>query len=287
MIKTVLIPATGDDADETTFASALTVGRAFDAHLEFLHVRVDAAATAAAIASDGGGAAVIGGLVQQIEQEASQREERANRLFQRFCERERLAVTETPTGQPGPSAQWLHARGDEAYWVAEYGRSADLVLISHPVDGHGVSADTIETIVLGGGRPVLIPPATPLAALPETVVIAWKASQEAARAVTAAMPFLSKAKRILVVTVAEEQGLSDEEGARLANTLRWHGLDAATRHLQPDRLGAADTLLAAAAEEHALVVMGAYGHSRLREWMFGGFTRHVLRGAEVPVLMMH
>jgi nucleotide-binding universal stress UspA family protein len=69
--------------------------------------------------------------------------------------------------------------------------------------------------------------------------------------------------------------------------LGWHGLNASTRHLRPDRLGAADTLLAAAAEQSALVVMGAYGHSRLREWIFGGFTEHVLRGAAVPVLMMH
>ena len=87
--------------------------------------------------------------------------------------------------------------------------------------------------------------------------------------------------------VAEEQGLSDEEGARLMTSLRWHGLNASARHLQPDRLGAADTLLRAASEQRALVVMGAYGHSRMREWIFGGFTRHVLRGAEVPVLMMH
>jgi nucleotide-binding universal stress UspA family protein len=69
--------------------------------------------------------------------------------------------------------------------------------------------------------------------------------------------------------------------------LGWHGLNVSTRHLRPDRLGAADTLLAAATEEGALVVMGAYGHSRLREWVFGGFTEHVLRRAAVPVLMMH
>jgi nucleotide-binding universal stress UspA family protein len=134
---------------------------------------------------------------------------------------------------------------------------------------------------------VLIVPAAPLASLPETIVIAWKAAPEAARAVTAAMPLLSRSKRILIVTVAEEPGLSDEEGARLMTALGWHGLNASTRHLRPDRLGAADTLLAAAAEEGALVVMGAYGHSRLREWVFGGFTEHVLRRAAVPVLMMH
>jgi nucleotide-binding universal stress UspA family protein len=287
MIKTILIPATGSAADESAFTSALTLGRAFDAHLDFLHVRVDATSMAAAMAADGSGAAVVGGLVEQIEEEARKRQERARASFERFCKSQQLTVAENPTGQPGASAQWLQTAGDEAYRVAEYGRSADLLLICRPVGDQGVSPDTIETAVLDSGRPVLIAPATPLPGIPETMVIAWKAAPEAARAVSAAMPFLSRSKQILVVTVAEEEGLSDEEGARLAASLRWHGLNARTRHLQPDRLGAAETLLTAAAAEGALVVMGAYGHSRMREWIFGGFTRHVLRGAEVPVLMMH
>jgi nucleotide-binding universal stress UspA family protein len=287
MFKTILVSATGSDTDDAVFASALAVGRPFDAHLEFLHVRVDAAAMAATMAADGTGAAMVGGLIERIEQEAGVREERAKALFQRFCERERLTIAETPTGQPGLSAQWLREVGDEAYWVTEYGRSADLLLIGRSTDDRGVSTDTIESALLRTGRPVLILPATPLAVLPETVIVAWKAAPEAARAVAASMPLLSRAKQILIVTVAEARGLSDEEGARLMINLTWRGLNTSTRHLQPDRLGAADTLLAAAAEEGALVVMGAYGHSRFREWIFGGFTEHVLRDAAMPVLMMH
>jgi nucleotide-binding universal stress UspA family protein len=239
------------------------------------------------MATDGSGAVTVSGLVERIDEEASRREDAARQLFQRFCERERLAIEDTPAGQQRPTAQWLRQAGDEAYWVREYGRAADLLVIGRPADDQGVSIDTIEAALVGTGRPVLIVPAAPLVSLPETMVIAWKAAPEAARAVTAAMPLLSKAKQILIVTVAEEEGLSDEEGARLMTALGWHGLNASTRHLRPDRLGAADTLLAAAAEQSALVVMGAYGHSRLREWIFGGFTEHVLRGAAVPVLMMH
>ena len=287
MIKTILVPATGNQTDDAVFTSALTAARAFNAHLDFLHVRVDAAAMVAAMAADGSGAAMVSGLVERIEEEATGREDTARQLFQRFCERERLAIEDTPAGQQSPTAQWLRQTGDEAYWVREYGRAADLLVIGRPADDQGVSIDTVEAALVGTGRPVLIVPAAPLVSLPETMVIAWKAAPEAARAVTAAMPLLSKAKQILIVTVAEEEGLSDEEGARLMTALGWYGLNACTRHLRPDRLGAADTLLAAAAEEGALVVMGAYGHSRLREWILGGFTEHVLRGAAVPVLMMH
>jgi nucleotide-binding universal stress UspA family protein len=287
MIKTILVPATGNQTDDAVFTSALAAARVFNAHLDFLHVRVDAAAMVAAMATDGSGAAMVSGLIERIEEEATQRENTAGQLFQRFCERERLAIEDTPAGRQSPTAQWLRQTGDEAYWVREYGRAADLLVVGRPADDEGVSLDTIEAALVGSGRPVLVVPAAPLVSLPETIVIAWKAAPEAARAVTAAMPFLSKAKQILIVTVAEEEGLSDEEGARLMTSLAWHGLNASARHLRPDRVGAADTLLAAAAEQSALVVMGAYGHSRLREWIFGGFTEHVLRGAAVPVLMMH
>jgi nucleotide-binding universal stress UspA family protein len=286
MIKSILVPATGSDTDDVVITSALALARAFGAHLDFLHVRADAAAMVAAMAADGSGA-MITGLVDQIEKEADQREEQAKAVFQRFCAREGLLVGEAALGQPGPSAQWVRQVGDEPYWVAEYGRTVDLVVLGRPAGVRGGSFDTIERALLESGRPVLIAPAGPLAAIPETIVIAWKSSPEAARAVTAAMPLLATAKQILVLTVAEEHGLSDEAGARLATNLGRHGLPVSARHLQPAASGAADTLLAAAATEAAMVVMGAYGHSRLREWVFGGFTQHVLRGAKVPVLMMH
>jgi nucleotide-binding universal stress UspA family protein len=287
MIKTILVPATGSQTDDAVFTSALAVARAFDAHLDVLHVRIDAGAMVAAMATDGSGAAMTGSLVEQVDQEATRREDMAKQLFERFCQREQIVIEDTPAGKQSPSAQWLREIGDEAYWIREYGRAADLLVVGHPAEDQGVSIDTIEAALVGTGRPVLIVPSAPLVSLPETVVIAWKPAPEAARAVTAAMPFLSKARQIVIVTVAEEEGLSDEEGARLTTSLTWHGLNVSTRHLRPDRLGAADTLLATAAEEKALVVMGAYGHSRLREWIFGGFTEHVLRGAAVPVLMMH
>jgi nucleotide-binding universal stress UspA family protein len=285
MIKTILVPATGSDLDIAVFRSALTVARAFAAHLEFLHVQVDAMAMAATMVSDG--RVDVSVLVDQIRKDASLREAKARQNFEEFCARERLAQVDAPIAQEAPSAEWLGEIGDQAYWVAELGRSADLLIIGRRTDDPGVSVDTIETALFGSGRPVLISPATALAALPETIIIAWKATPEAASAVGVAMPLLSPAKQILIITVAEDQGLSDEEGARLLTSLRWHGFNVSMRRLPPGPQGAASTLLAAAAEQAALVVMGAYGNSRLRQWIFGGFTRHILRGAEVPVLMMH
>jgi len=288
MIKTILVPATGSDGDSTVFASALMVARAFAAHLDFLHVRPDAAATAVAMASDGGGATMVGGLINRLEKEASQREEKAKQLFQGFCEREGLALRDAPSGSQAPSAQWLREIGAEPYWVAEYGRAADLLVIGRPGEDEGLSLDTIEGALIDSGRPLLIPPATPLTALPEIIAIAWKATPQAARALTAASPFLQIAKQIVILIVGEDQRAPEEEADRLMAGLRWHDVPVSVRHLQPaaDRAGP-ETLLSAAAEHKALLVMGGYGRSRLREWIFGGFTLHVLRGAAVPVLMAH
>jgi len=288
MIKTILVPATGSDGDSTVFASALMVARAFAAHLDFLHVRPDAAATAVAMASDGGGATMVGGLINRLEKEASQREEKAKQLFQGFCEREGLALRDAPSGSQAPSAQWLREIGAEPYWVAEYGRAADLLVIGRPGEDEGLSLDTIEGALIDSGRPLLIPPATPLTALPEIIAIAWKATPQAARALTAASPFLQIAKQIVILIVGEDQRAPEEEADRLMAGLRWHDVPVSVRHLQPaaDRAGP-ETLLSAAAEHKALLVMGGYGRSRLREWIFGGFTLHVLRGAAVPVLIAH
>jgi nucleotide-binding universal stress UspA family protein len=287
MIKTILVPATGSDDDIPVFASALAVARRFDAHLEFLHVRPDAAAVAVSMASDGGGATMVGSLIARLEEEADQRENKANQQFQSFCQEKALALCEAPPAPPGPTARWHRQIGAEPYWIAEYGRAADLLVIGRPSTDRGFSLETLEAALVDSGRPLLIPPAAPLATLPETVVIAWKATREAARAVTAALPFLQTAKQIVIITVAEDQRAPGEDADRLMAGLRWHGVPISVRHLPADGKSPGDILLTAAREQAALLVMGGYGHSRLREWIFGGFTLHVLRGCEVPVLMAH
>src|SRR5262245_51330743 len=114
MIKSILVPATGSQSDDAVFASALTVARKFAAHLDFLHVRGDATAMAATMASEGS-SGMITGLLQRLEEEADRREAEAKQLFQRFCAREGLSVSEAPSSQLDPSAHWLREIGDERY----------------------------------------------------------------------------------------------------------------------------------------------------------------------------
>ena len=223
-----------------------------------------------------------------MEEEAQQREQKAKQLFESFCQREGLAFAETPPGPSAPSAKWLREIGSDSYWLLEYARAADLLIIGRPGYDQIASSDVLESALLNSGRPLLIPPSAPMTSLPDTVAIAWKATPEAARAVTAAMPLLSIAKEIVIMTVAEDKTALEEEGAaRLMANFRWHGFAVSVRRLEPDAHGPAETLLAAAREQAALLVISGYGHSRLREWIFGGFTRQVLRKAEMPVLIAH
>jgi nucleotide-binding universal stress UspA family protein len=287
MIKTILVPATGSDLDARVFATALPVARRFAAHLGFLHVRVDATALAVAMTTDGGGPAMLGGLTDRLEQEADRREAKARQGFEEFCRREGLALRDMPSAAPGPSAGWRCETGVEADWVTQHGRAVDLIVAGRPGDDDGLMPETIEAALTDSGRPLLIPGPGPMTALPETIAIAWKPTREAAHAVTAAMPLLAVATEIVILTVAEDEAVASAEDGPLVAGLRWHGFRVSAQHLSPDRSGAPDTLLAAAHERNALLVMGGYGHSRLREWIFGGFTRRVLAGAEVPVLIAH
>jgi nucleotide-binding universal stress UspA family protein len=288
MIKTILVPATGSDTDAGVFASALTVARPLGAHLSFLHICLDAATFAATIMPEVSSGQVFTDVINRMEEEAQQREQKAKQLFENFCSREGLVVVGPSPIPSEDSAMWLRENGSESYWLVEYARTVDLLIIGRPNDDQRVPSDMLEAALINGGRPLLIPPSAPISALPDTVVIAWKSTPEAARAVTAAMPFLSLAKQIVIMTVAEDETTIEEEGAaRLMTNLRWDGFTASVRRLKPGPQGAAETLLMAAREQAALLVMGGYGHSRLREWIFGGFTQRILGGAEVPVLIAH
>jgi len=170
--------------------------------------------------------------------------------------------------------------------MATYGVAADLIIAPRATGDDGVAGATLEAVLLESGRPILIPPAAAMPAKFERIAIAWKPTPQAARAVVAAMPFLAQAKEVVLITV-EEAAEGHDDADRLVGSLAWHGLKATAQSLKPGPDGAAATLLATAGNRADLLVMGGYGHSRLREWVFGGFTELVLAGAPLPVLIAH
>jgi nucleotide-binding universal stress UspA family protein len=148
----------------------------------------------------------------------------------------------------------------------------------------------VEGALFGSGRPVLVVPDIQKAGLKlGRVMVCWDASRNAARAVADAMPFLARAKTIDVVIVASERPKSDEiAGADIGQHLARHGFNVEVKRIVATDTDIANTILSHAADSAAdLLVMGGYGHSRLREFILGGATRGILTSMTLPTLMSH
>lgn len=289
MIKTILVRATDDNASgAAAYAAARCVAQRFSAHIDALHVRLDPVEVAVAMSTEGAGGTLLQGLIDSLERDADAGEGRARAHFTAFCSAAGLALIADPaTSHKGPSAMFHVETGQDARWMSTYGRTSDLVIAPRGAPGDDALArSTLETLLLETGRPLLIPAAAPTPELAGHVAIAWKPTQEAARAVAFAMPFLVQATEVTILCVEEEAGQRNE-AARLVRYLGWHGITARGERVAPGPDGAAATLLSAAKEKSGLLVMGGYGHTRLREWVFGGFTQYALDHAEMPVLMAH
>jgi len=153
-----------------------------------------------------------------------------------------------------------------------------------------VEENIIEAALFDSGGPVIIVPYIQRAPLKlDHIMVCWDGSRAAARAIGDAIPFLHRAGRIEVVNVTNERGKQDQiERADLGAHLAHHGLNVVIKRMPLGDLDVAAVLLSHAADEDVdFIVMGGYGHSRLREFVLGGVTRSVLRTMTAPVLMSH
>src|SRR6185312_16316140 len=160
----------------------------------------------------------------------------------------------------------------------EYARMRDLTIVPAPAAHVQWLA---EAIIFGSGRPTLVLPeiSRPKPPRLDHVIVAWDFSRPAARAVADAIPLLEKAKRVHILTVTNEKAIdSNRSSAELARNLARHGIDVVVDRILRTQ---------AASSEADLLVMGAYGHSRFREFVLGGATRDILANPPVPVLFSH
>ena len=172
------------------------------------------------------------------------------------------------------------------------GRHADLAILGQPEpdDPSGTGMRLVEAALLGSGRPILVVPWIGAAGMPpRRVLAAWDGSAPAARALGDALPLLRRAERVALVVVDPERlggRVGEQAGADMAAHLARHGVRVEVQAVPSGGLATADVLLDLAADTGAdLLVMGGYGHSRLRELAFGGTTRDVLGRMTVPVLL--
>ena len=176
--------------------------------------------------------------------------------------------------------------------ISLHARYADLVVLGQPEpDARGeYQSSNAEDVIMSSGRPALVVPYIgPGKTLGQRVMVAWDGGREAARAVGDAMPLLEKAESVSVVVINPKSGDHEAQpGADISLHLARHGIKVEAQQLEIRDMSVADAILSRMADQAIdLLVMGAYGHSRIREWVLGGTTRQIFAQMTVPVLMSH
>lgn len=259
-LKSILVVMSGRAGDETRLASAIALAQAHKAKLVALHVKpspiIDVATTGFAATES-----VIGDVQRSVEARAADAEN---------CVRE-------AGRQAGCPVEWQCDEGEMERVSAVYARYAELAIASPKL---------AQDLVFSSGGPVLMVPDWVLPGPFKRVLIAWNGSQEAARAVRDAMPLLEAAESVDVLVV-DPPG-DPPIGRDLARMLACRGIKADVRARVAGKVDVGAAILDEARTTGAeLLVMGAYGHSRLREWILGGATEEALKDAPIPVLLAH
>lgn len=275
--KNLLVHVDDSKACEARIQAAIALAQAHQAHLTGLYVAADVTLPGSVRAEVP--AAILSGLQGQLEERLAEAEAR----FTKTVERAGLTADCRTAHGPAPRIPAV---------IALHARYADLVVLGQadPEEGGEAGPYVAEDVVLSSGRPGLIIPYIGAGkTLGERIMIAWDGGREAARAVNDAMPMLERAKSASVLVIDPHKGRHGQEpGADIALHLARHGVRVEAEHLQARDLSVADALLSRLADEDIdLLVMGAYGHSRTREWVLGGTTRQVFEQMTVPVLMSH
>lgn len=285
-IKTILAGLSGGSANTGVTELACRLAEQFQAHLEALHVRIDAGELAIAAGAEGLAAATHIAWADELLAAAAEKSERLRQAFVAAATRHGLTVSDEATA-PGPGVFWRAETGDAPVLLAGRARFFDLVVLGRSERVvNQPHTDAIEETLLHSGRPVLLAPSEPPAAIGERVAIGWNGSARAVRSVVAALPFLSRARDVVLLE------LGDSDAGAIASMqayLHMHGIETRARRL-PEVRGAnvGDELLSTAHEEDAdLLVLGSYSRSPLRQAVFGGTTRQVLTASRLPLLMVH
>ena len=174
---------------------------------------------------------------------------------------------------------------------ARIARRFDLAIVGQAEPASGAVEELIaESTLFQSGRPMIVVPYIQKAPLKlDRVMVCWDGGRQAARAIADAMPILEKAGKVEIVIVANERGKQDEiEGADMGQHLARHGLKVDVKRISAGNIDIADALLSHVADSGTdFIVMGGYGHSRLREFILGGVTHSILRSMTAPVLLSH
>ena len=289
MTMAAVLALLADESDsQLTLKAAISIGQRFGAYVEALHIRPDPESVIPVV-SAGMSAQSVHGLLETARASTADRAERVHRTFQDMVLQMSLPLSKVDAEpQIGRfSIAWHEVTGIESREIVRRGRLFDVTVLARPHNGYDQTSSTaVTSALLEMGRPILIAPPEGPPTVGKRLLLAWNETREAAESVWAALPFASKAEEVAVVSVTEANSSADP--GEIVQALARHGIAAAGQILTRNKASMGESLLAAVEERKCdLLVMGAYGHSRLQELILGGATQHVLKHIRVPVLMVH
>jgi nucleotide-binding universal stress UspA family protein len=289
-IKAILAPIQGIEHDIHALRGAMRLAQTHDAHVTALFVHPTEEDFAVTWARYGMVMPPVG-LLAEIDHDTKKRKLAAGTLVGQAAHE--FGAPIVSAGQEGVPPFSVSLRIEEGMFskvAATMAAFHDVVVYGHEpagVDVQPLDASLLEATLLVARRPAFLAPKLARDTFPSQIVIAWNGSIEGAQAVTSSLPFLLQADNVYAVRVGE----SDYTGAHdpmLIEYLRRHDVAAEVRVVEAGQHSTGTALLSAVTDLQAdLLVMGGYTHGPTRQRMFGGVTRHVLKHAPVPVLMVH
>ncbi|MGB5948930.1 MAG: universal stress protein [Parvibaculum sp.] len=285
LVRKVLVPLSGAAAEGPVIVTAMTVARTFGAQTVGLFVRADPT-EALPYLGDGVSGQVIEDLLRAAKESSDRASASARAMFSEAAAKVGVPLASKGGGVELPSARFLDVTGHRDDIVAAHSRLSDIVIFGEGNVGIA-GGSTLEAAMMNAGRPVLIAPQAAALEIGGSVAIGWDESAEAAHAVTAAIPFLERAKKVTIFRIGGKEP-DPASTAMLADYLALHGIDADARLVDAQGRPVGEVLLEQCEKTGAdLLVVGGYGHSRLREYIIGGATHHIRSHATIPVLMAH
>ena len=275
MIKDMVVNL-GLGANDPASDFAISVADAFEAHVLGVAFVYDPVIPGS----------VMGGIPPEFIE--SQRRESENKVQQAIARFEQVAKRVGVAYETRTLNASIAGAADRLGHLA---RRFDLVIVGQPERERAAAAEVVdEGVLFDSGRPVIFVPYIQKSGLKlDRVMLCWDGGRAATRAINDAMPFLEKAKQVELVIVSSKAGKANElTGADMGQHLARHGLKVEVKRITSPDIDVTSTILSYAADSSAdMIVMGGYGHSRLREFILGGVTRGLLETMTVPTLMSH
>lgn len=284
-IASILALVEGNDSGGATLDAAFALARQMDAYLEVLHVRPDPR-DGIPLVGEGMTGTVLTQIMQDIRERGAAEAATARQLFEQHCAAADRPPIDAEEHAPARGrAAWRLVEGRPETVLMQRGSHFDLTVLAQPEPEEAAAyAPALETALFESGSPVLVIPRHYRGSVGERAAVAWNGRCEAARALASALPLLKRAKAVTVLSVEEEGISADPEP--IVTRLGLHHIEAGLRRLPAGDPGQA-LYSEAVASNSDLLVMGAYGHSRLREFVIGGVTRELLTKSGIPLFMAH